>query len=99
MVVEIGAGTGRIAVPLAQAGVRVLGLDLSAPMLDQLVAKGSAVTALRADATAIPVRDGVADGSIEVLADEQTRDLKSRLGTKAEEFYPWLDEQLAGFVP
>jgi hypothetical protein len=32
-------------------------------------------------------------------ADEQARDLKSRLSTRAAEFYPWLDEQLAGFVP
>jgi NAD(P)-dependent dehydrogenase (short-subunit alcohol dehydrogenase family) len=38
--------------------------------------------------------DGVVDGSLEVLADEQTRDLKSRLGAKAEEFYPWLHDQL-----
>ena len=43
--------------------------------------------------------DAVADGSIEVLADETTRHLKSRLNTKAEELYPWLDEQLASFVP
>jgi hypothetical protein len=43
--------------------------------------------------------DAVADGSIEVLADETTRHLKSRLGDKAEELYPWLDEQLASFVP
>ncbi|GIF18246.1 NAD(P)-dependent dehydrogenase (short-subunit alcohol dehydrogenase family) [Actinoplanes tereljensis] len=43
--------------------------------------------------------DAVADGSIEVLADDQTRYLKSRLNTKAEELYPWLDEQLASFVP
>ncbi|GAB2621947.1 oxidoreductase [Paractinoplanes abujensis] len=41
--------------------------------------------------------DAVADGSIEVLADDQTRYLKSRLNTKAEELYPWLGEQLAGF--
>jgi NAD(P)-dependent dehydrogenase (short-subunit alcohol dehydrogenase family) len=42
--------------------------------------------------------DGVADGSIEVLADEQTRDLKSRLGAKAEELYPWIHEQLLAYV-
>ena len=42
--------------------------------------------------------DAVADGSIEVLADESTRQLKSRLNTKAEELYPWLDEQLAALL-
>ena len=43
--------------------------------------------------------DGVVNGSLEVLADDTTRELKSRLGLKAEELYPWLDEQLAGFTP
>jgi NAD(P)-dependent dehydrogenase (short-subunit alcohol dehydrogenase family) len=43
--------------------------------------------------------DAIANGSIEVLADDQTRYLKSRLNTPAEELYPWLDEQLATFVP
>src|SRR5207237_9534694 len=30
---EIGVGTGRIALPLVDAGVRLVGVDLSAPML------------------------------------------------------------------
>ena len=33
LVVELGVGTGRVAIPLAQAGVSVLGLDLSGQML------------------------------------------------------------------
>jgi SAM-dependent methyltransferase len=33
-VVELGVGTGRIAVPTAQAGVRVIGIDSSAGMLE-----------------------------------------------------------------
>ncbi len=33
-VVELGVGTGRVAVPTAQAGVRVIGVDSSAGMLD-----------------------------------------------------------------
>lgn len=32
-VLELGTGTGRIAVPVARAGARVTGIDLSAPML------------------------------------------------------------------
>lgn len=55
-VLEIGVGTGRIAVPLARAGVRILGVDLSAPMLGELAAKGSAAAAVRASATSLPVR-------------------------------------------
>ena len=34
-VVELGAGTGRIAVPIALAGVRVVAVDASAAMIDQ----------------------------------------------------------------
>ncbi len=38
-VLELGVGTGRLAVPLAAAGHIVVGLDSSAEMLDQLAAK------------------------------------------------------------
>ena len=43
--------------------------------------------------------DGVADDSVEILADEATQELKSRLSLKGEDLYPWMDEQLRGFVP
>ena len=36
---ELGVGTGRIALPLAQAGVEVHGIDLSADMVARLQAK------------------------------------------------------------
>lgn len=39
-VLEIGVGTGRIAVPIAQAGVPVLGIDLHPAMLAKARAKG-----------------------------------------------------------
>ncbi len=35
-VLEFGVGTGRVALPLAERGIRVHGLDISRPMLDQL---------------------------------------------------------------
>jgi len=35
-ILELGVGTGRLALPLARAGVRVLGLDASQEMLDKL---------------------------------------------------------------
>lgn len=41
--------------------------------------------------------DGVKNGALEVLADETTRDLKSRLNTRAEDFYPWVHAQLRAF--
>jgi SAM-dependent methyltransferase len=57
---EIGVGTGRLAMPLSRAGVHLVGLDLSAPMLDRLVhnAGGPAPFPLiRGDATALPFPD------------------------------------------
>src|SRR6266545_4717848 len=39
---ELGIGTGRIAVPLAQRGIRVHGIDLSAAMVARLRAKPGA---------------------------------------------------------
>ena len=50
-VLELGVGTGRIALPLAQSGLRVLGLDSSSDMLRVLAARDSAgsVTALLGD--------------------------------------------------
>ncbi|MFP5283622.1 MAG: class I SAM-dependent DNA methyltransferase [Actinomycetes bacterium] len=47
---ELGIGTGRVAVPLTQRGVRVTGIELSRPMIDQLRTK--------ADDRAIPVIHG-----------------------------------------
>src|SRR6187397_941999 len=41
-VLEVGVGTGLLALPLAARGLRVDGVDLSAPMLDRAVAKSSA---------------------------------------------------------
>jgi SAM-dependent methyltransferase len=40
--VDLGCGTGRLLVPLAQRGYRVLGVDLSAPMLRVAGAKAAA---------------------------------------------------------
>jgi ubiquinone/menaquinone biosynthesis C-methylase UbiE len=59
-VLEIGVGTGRIALPLAATGVAVVGLDLSGPMLDKLVANAGGTVAfplVRADATKLPFPD------------------------------------------
>jgi SAM-dependent methyltransferase len=41
-VLELGVGTGRIAIPLAQRGLHVTGIDTSEPMLARLRAKDTA---------------------------------------------------------
>ena len=58
-VLEIGAGTGRIALPLIGAGIDVAGLDLSLPMLERFAEKAEgSVPLVQADATRLPFRDG-----------------------------------------
>jgi SAM-dependent methyltransferase len=57
---EVGVGTGMIALPLAKRGIRLVGLDLSAAMMAKLVDKagGRAPLALvRGDTTRLPFRD------------------------------------------
>lgn len=51
---EIGVGTGRIALPLAEAGIPMAGVDLSAAMLAKLRAKKADFPAVLADATDLP---------------------------------------------
>jgi SAM-dependent methyltransferase len=59
---EIGVGTGRIALPLVEGGVDVVGVDLSLPMLSKLVKKAGGASSFplaQADATRLPFADGV----------------------------------------
>src|SRR4051794_39543360 len=57
---ELGVGTGRLAVPLAEQGFDVTGVDASAAMLAALAAKpgGSRVTAVHADMVDLDAVDG-----------------------------------------
>lgn len=59
---ELGVGTGRLALPLAASGVAVTGLDASAAMLGQMAAKDGAgsVTAVEGD-MAGPLPEGPFD--------------------------------------
>ncbi len=50
---EYGVGTGRLAVPLAERGVEVVGVDISPEMLAKLKEKTAAVTVVEADMTTV----------------------------------------------
>jgi ubiquinone/menaquinone biosynthesis C-methylase UbiE len=66
-VVEPGIGTGRISLPLAAAGHRIVGVDISRPMLDACARKAATlrveerVTLIEGDATMIPCKDDSCD--------------------------------------
>lgn len=68
---ELGVGTGRIALPLHRRGRTVVGVDLSVPMLERYRAKAAAAhlpppPLLRGDVTRLPLRDACVDAVIEV---------------------------------
>lgn len=61
-VLELGVGTGRLALPLAEAGLAVTGLDASAAMLGRLAGKpGSEAVATVVGDMAGPLPDGPFD--------------------------------------
>ena len=57
---EIGVGTGRIALPLRERGIALAGMDISGAMLRRLVAnaEGLPFPLMQADATVLPVAAG-----------------------------------------
>jgi ubiquinone/menaquinone biosynthesis C-methylase UbiE len=65
-VLEVGAGTGLVTLPLARHGLPVQALDVSLGMLQRLVHKarkgGLRVPAVVGDATRLPFRDDSVDG-------------------------------------
>jgi ubiquinone/menaquinone biosynthesis C-methylase UbiE len=64
-VLEVGVGTGALAVPLAERGRRVIGVDVAGSMLAQLRDKDPLrrVRLAIADATALPFADGAFAGA------------------------------------
>jgi SAM-dependent methyltransferase len=67
-ILEIGVGTGRIALPVSRHVGSYFGIDLAVPMLNKLREKkaGEAVYVARADATQLPFPDSSFDAVIAV---------------------------------
>lgn len=67
-VLEVGAGTGLVTVPLTQAAVPMMGIDLSVGMLERLREKarvdGLLIPLAVADATRLPFADDAFDGLV-----------------------------------
>src|SRR5262245_8933759 len=55
--VEIGIGTGRIALPLIRHGIELVGVDIAIEMVRRLIAKEHAAKVILADATHLPFPD------------------------------------------
>jgi ubiquinone/menaquinone biosynthesis C-methylase UbiE len=65
-VLEIGVGTGRIALPVVGYVGQYIGIDLSRPMMDKLRDKQDAerVSLIEGDATQLPFGDALFDGAV-----------------------------------
>ncbi|HEY0239811.1 MAG TPA: SDR family oxidoreductase [Friedmanniella sp.] len=87
------SATNALRIQLRGQGTHVVGLLVG--MIDTPMTAGWDVPKVTPESVVAQAYDAVGDGSLEVLADEVTRDLKSRLNTRGEELYPWLDEQIA----
>ena len=65
-VLEIGVGTGALALPLATRGIPMVGLDLSGAMMAKVVEKAGGVRPfplVQGDATRSPIRDDILGGA------------------------------------
>lgn len=67
-VLEVGVGTGRIALPLSRVVQHVVGVDLSRPMMERLRAKqnGEPVHVVQGDATRLPLPNHAFDAAVVV---------------------------------
>jgi NAD(P)-dependent dehydrogenase (short-subunit alcohol dehydrogenase family) len=90
------SATNALRIQLRGQGTHVVGLLVG--MIDTPMTAGWDVPKVTAASVVSQAYDAVGAGSLEVLADETTRDLKTRLSTPAEELYPWLDEQIAALA-
>lgn len=60
-VLDVGAGTGRLAIPLAREGAEVTALDVSEKMLMRLYRKNKQIKTVAGDAESLPFADGYFD--------------------------------------
>ncbi len=66
MILEVGAGTGRIGLPLLRRGANLFGCDLSHKMLGRLRAKAPAARVAQADAERLPFARGQVDAVLTI---------------------------------
>lgn len=91
------SATNALRLVLEPHGTQVTGLLVG--MIDTPMSSRWDVPKVSAASVVTQAYDGIVDGALEVLADDESRQLKAALNTPAEQFYPWLHEQLKTFVP
>lgn len=90
------SATNGLRFALEAQGTQVVGLLVG--MIDTPMSAQYDVPKSSPESVVAQAYDGIAEGAVEIIADDQTRDLKSRLSTKGEDFYPWLHSALRAFL-
>lgn len=91
------SATNALRTALKAQNTEVIGLQVG--MIDTPMTARWDVPKISASHVVAQAYDAITNGAFEVLADELTRQLKSRLSLEAEVLYPWIDEQLATLTP
>jgi len=91
------SATNALRLVLEPHGTQVTGLLVG--MIDTPMSSRWDVPKVSAASVVTQAYDGIVHGALEILADDEARQLKAALNTPAEQFYPWLHEQLKTFVP
>jgi NAD(P)-dependent dehydrogenase (short-subunit alcohol dehydrogenase family) len=91
----LASATNGLRMQLENQSINVIGLYVG--MVDTPLAANYDVPKVSPASVVAQAYDGIEAGAFEVLADDQTRDTKSGLGTRAEEFYPPVHEQMRTF--
>jgi len=90
------SATNALRFALEGQGTQVVGLLVG--MIDTQMAENYNVPKSHPASVVAQAYDGIAAGALEILADDLTRDLKSRLNTRGEEYFPWMHAQLRSFL-
>jgi NAD(P)-dependent dehydrogenase (short-subunit alcohol dehydrogenase family) len=91
------SATNGLRLALKDQHTQVVGLLMG--MVDTPMSARWDVPKVSASSVVTHAYDGVAQGLLEILADDMARGLKAMLNTSGEELYPMMAEQLKGFVP
>jgi len=66
-VLELGCGTGRVSLPLARAGIELVGIDRSAPMLQRAIRRARRLRLIPTPQALVPTRPRFVRGDIRAL--------------------------------
>jgi demethylmenaquinone methyltransferase / 2-methoxy-6-polyprenyl-1,4-benzoquinol methylase len=79
VLIDLGCGTGDLTVEAAATGARAIGFDVSVGMLREARGRDAPCTWVRADALALPLRDGCCDAVVSGFALRNLTDVAAAL--------------------